>query len=172
MDAHPGANLYRSSGEVLACTALSLGPLVPCRARQQRPEGVFPHAAILARPAGACSKGAVSVSGGAGRTGNACGGCGGVWYDGRRVSGVKGPAAHPLLLCTATSGRLQRPRESQESCKGGEGMQGDMRRPGRMARGSMSGRHAHEAQGVGMIPTPAAQPAAPRCAPVCSGRQT
>ena len=53
-------------------------------------------------PACGRSKRAMRVSGGAGRAGSVRGVRGVVWYDNRRVSAFEGPAAHPLLRCTAT----------------------------------------------------------------------
>ena len=116
---------------------------------------------ITHRPS-ACarSKRALRVSGGAGRAGNVRGVRGVVWYDGRRVSAFEGPAAHPLLKCTATSGDLSRPRESQDSCKRGEGSEGITEVNGHLAGKCMCGTRAHEGQGPRVIPIPAAQLAA------------
>ena len=123
-------------------------------------------------PACTRSKRAVRVSGGAGRAGNVRGVRGVVWYDGRRVSAFEGPAAHPLLKCTATSGDISRPAESQNSCQRGEGSEGKWPFTGHMAGKCMCGTRAREGQGPRVIPTSSAQLAAAGCAPVCAGRRT
>ena len=123
-------------------------------------------------PACGRSKRAMRVSGGAGRAGSVRGVRGVVWYDNRRVSAFEGPAAHPLLRCTATVCDIGRPRESQNSCKRGEGSDGLTEGNGDLAGNCMCGTRAREGQGPRVIPTSSAQLAAAGCAPVCDGRRT
>ena len=148
--------------------------LAPASRQMKRSSGraARPSTTSHRPPACARTKRAVRVSGGAGRAGNVRGVRGVVWYDGRRVSAFEGPAAHPLVKCTATSGDLSRPAESQNSCQRGEGSEGITESNGHMAGKCMCGTRAHEGQGPRMKPTPHAQLAAAGCAPVCVGRRT
>ncbi len=161
-------------------TTRPAAPPAPATALGQAPRGLkrsLGHAARASTtscrpPACARTKRAVRVSGGAGRAGNVRGVRGVVWYDGRRVSAFEGPAAHPLVKCTATSGDISRPAESQNSCQRGEGSEGITEVNGHMAGKGMCGTRAREGQGPRVIPILPAQLAAPGCAPVCDGRRT
>ena len=123
-------------------------------------------------PACGRSKRAMRVSGGAGRAGSVRGVRGVVWYDNRRVSAFEGPAAHPLLRCTATVCDIGRPRESQNSCKRGEGSDGLTECNGHTAGRYMCGIRAHEGKGPRVNLISSAQLAAAGCAPVCDDRRT
>ena len=151
--------------------ATAWGP-APRRKKKSLGRAARPSTTSHRPPACAHSKRAMRVSGGAGRAGSVRCVRGVVWYDNRRVSAFEGPAAHPLLRCTATACDIGRPRESQNSCKRGEGSDGLTEGNGDLAGNCMCGTRAREGQGPGVNPISPAQLAAAGCAPVCAGRQT
>jgi len=96
------------------------------------------------------SKSAVRASRGAGRTGNARGVQGVVWYHGRRVSAVEGTKTNPLLMCTVTASDIGQHRESQIFCHRGEGNEGPVEGIARMLGTTLSRTHAREEPGQRM----------------------
>ena len=106
-----------------ASTAHGLGPGLTKREDVLGPCCFSIHPILEHHTACTREKGAASVSGGFGRTGDARSGRGIVWYDGRRVSRVQGSEEHLLLLRaqqrTAASAASENDNETERGVEGG-----------------------------------------------------